>query len=107
MTLLQNGGRCVGRVRRVGLPVRMTLLQNKAHATSSGALSWITSQDDTAPKPPNPTRGNRAGWITSQDDTAPKLGIDPARLLLVGLPVRITLLQNRWGKFLSAKGRSS
>ena len=33
-------------------------------------------------------------WITSQNDTAPKHGARRPRSLLVGLPVRTTLLQN-------------
>ena len=57
-------------------------------------LCWITSQNDTAPKLLSRVDGASTGWITSQNDTAPKLPHVICDLFLVGLPVRTTLLQN-------------
>ena len=105
----------------VGLPVRTTLLQNaRARCIRRFALDyqserhcsktrlilikvymrWITSQNDTAPKPDMLTAMRTTGWITSQNDTAPKR---PSRCRTsgrVGLPVRTTLLQNWAGRAL-------
>ncbi len=63
-------------------------------AASDAYIGWITSQNDTAPKPPVDNADSINSWITSQNDTAPK----PVRLargqVPVGLPVRTTLRQN-------------
>ena len=100
----------------VGLPVRTTLLQNNEAALvrklaldyqserhcsktkktpSTHCLSWITSQNDTAPKQGLGHINTASGWITSQNDTAPKQQRNDDERDCVGLPVRTTLLQNR------------
>ena len=61
---------------------------------SESRCSWITSQNDTAPKQGECRRRPRRGWITSQNDTAPKLTGVVEQIDTVGLPVRTTLLQN-------------
>ncbi len=59
-----------------------------------GAGSWITSQNDTAPKRCCLTVPYVLSWITSQNDTAPKLSVGADEYDRVGLPVRTTLRQN-------------
>ena len=118
--LLQNGICPHQRVGGVRLPVRTALLQNVQSSSGnslSGAITSqngtapklvnvksglgygaITSQNGTAPKPlPSPCRA-RCRAITSQNGTAPKLPPNHPGVIVVRLPVRTALLQNRWAK---------
>ena len=60
------------------LPGQALDYQSERHCSkTSGCVPcragrWITSQNDTAPKPMAVTKSPRMGWITSQNDTAPK-----------------------------------
>ena len=78
------------------LPVRTALLQNYGRRGTTSCFSAITSQNGTAPKLCFGARHIMGGAITSQNGTAPKLIAICIMLIVVRLPVRTALLQNRY-----------